>query len=157
MFNINDHLQELRVAIIGLVLMLSSLIIGVVWMSVGFYHGLEQWLGAVWGPIVLGCIFFLPIIIYSLVNTFGQSKMAAAPMSPSHRPNEDVLSNMASVFEHLKGHSPALVATVAIIAGFLAARFPALLAVFTQVLTAYLEEVKREAASSGAKSDSDRT
>jgi len=154
MFNFNDHLQELRATIVALVLMLATFIIGLIWISIGLYHGLTGWLGAVWGPVCLGGLFFLPLIMYALINTFGQRRATGEPAITT-KPADDALANMAKVFDSLSGHSPFLVATAAIIAGFLAARFPSLLTLFTQILTAYADDIKHRAASNPPHSEGD--
>ncbi len=142
MFNFNDHLQELRANIMSLVLLLSATIIGFVWISIGIYHWLSTCLGAVWGPIVLGLICFIPIIIFAFIKAFARTPL---PQNRSEQADATVL-NMSKVFESLSGRSPFLVASAAIIAGFLATRFPALLTVFTQILAAYAEDIKTRAA-----------
>ncbi len=144
MFNFNGHLQELRANIVSLVLILSATVIGFVWISIGIYHWLSACLGAVWGPIVLGLIYFIPIIIFAFIKAFVRP---ALPQAPSHsdQANAAVL-NMSKAFESLAGRSPFLVTSAAIIAGVLATRFPALLSVFTQILAAYAEDVKMRAA-----------
>ncbi|HOY24182.1 MAG TPA: hypothetical protein PK002_13600, partial [Cellvibrio sp.] len=76
MFNFNDHLQELRANIVSLVLLLSATVIGFVWISIGIYHWLSACLGAVWGPIVLGLIYFIPIIIFAFIKAFARTPVS---------------------------------------------------------------------------------
>ena len=83
MFNFNGHLQELRANIVSIVLLLSATIIGFVWISIGIYHWLSACLGAVWGPIVLGLIFFIPIIIFAFIKAFVRS-----PLPQNKSPND---------------------------------------------------------------------
>ncbi|GGY64841.1 hypothetical protein GCM10011613_05810 [Cellvibrio zantedeschiae] len=143
MFNFTDRLQELRSSIIGLVLLLAATIIGFVWISVGINQWLSTNLGVVWGPIVLGLIYFLPIIIFALVKAFVRQP---EPKLPAHNEAADMATaNFTKVLENLSGRSPAVVAIAAIFAGFLATRFPSLLSVFMQMLTVYAEEVKMRA------------
>jgi len=144
MFNFNGHLQELRSTMLSLMLLFSATLIGVVWVSVGLYHWLANCLGAVWGPILLGALFFLPIIIFALVNLF-QSPPQSQPSAGLSVADMSVV-NMSNIFESLSGRSPFLVAAAAIIAGFLASRFPALLSVFSQIVAAYAEDVKSRTA-----------
>ncbi len=152
MFNFNDHLQELRANIVSLVLLLSATIIGFVWISIGVYHWLSACLGAVWGPIVLGLIYFIPIIIFAFVKAF-----ARTPVSQNQNRSDQAdaaVLNMSKVFESLSGHSPLLATSAVVIAGVLATRFPALLSVFTQILAAYAEDVKMRAAKESYKQES---
>ena len=150
MLNFNDHLQELRANIVSLVLLLSATIIGFVWVSIGVYHWLSVCLGAVWGPIVLGLMYFIPIVIFAFMKAF-----ARTPLSQKQNRNDQAdatVLNMSKVFESLSGRSPFLVASAAIVAGFLATRFPALLTVFTQILAAYAEDLKTRAMPESAHS-----
>ncbi len=152
MFNFNDHLQELRANIVSLVLLLSATIIGFVWISIGIYHWLSACLGAVWGPIVLGLMYFIPIIIFAFIKAF-----ARAPL-PQHQTRHDQADatalNIAKVFESLSGRSPLLATSAVVVAGVLATRFPSLLSVFTQILAAYAEDVKVRAAKESYKQES---
>jgi hypothetical protein len=151
MFNFNDHLQELRSAIVGLVLLLAATIIGFVWISIGLYHWLSLFLGDAWGPIVLGLLYFLPLVIFAFVKAFFRKPPA---FQPQNDPANVAVLNITRVFESLSGCSPFLVATAVIVAGFLATRFPSLLALFTQILAAYAEDVNaREAKAQNQSSD----
>ena len=148
MFNFNDRLQELRTNIASLVLLLSATIIGFVWISIGIYHWLSLCLGAVWGPIVLGLIYFIPIIIFAFIKAFARP---ALPQAPSRNDQADAaVVNMSKAFQSLSGRSPFLAASAAIVGGVLATRFPALLTVFTQVLAAYAEDAKMRTAKESA-------
>lgn len=152
MFNFNDQLQELRANIVSLVLLLSATIIGFVWISIGVYQWLSECLGAVWGPIVLGLIYFIPIIIFAFIKAF----VRPASSKTQNRTDQADLTvlNMSRVFESLSGRSPFLVASAAIIAGFLATRFPALLTVFTQILQAYADDLTTRAAKASYQQES---
>lgn len=147
MFNFSDHLQELRSTLIGSVLILAATVIGFVWISIGLYFWLSTLLGAIWGPIVLGLIFFLPIIIFALVKVLRPPITAAPP----RQENADIAAlNVAKVFENLSGRSPLWVASAAVLAGFLATRFPALLSVFMQLLAVYADDIKTRATKASA-------
>jgi len=147
MFNFSDHLQELRSTLIGLVLILAATIIGFVWISIGIYFWLSATLGSVWGPIVLGLIYFLPIVIFALAKAFRPS----VPVAPPRQDNADLAAlNLTKVIENLSGRSPLWVASAAILAGFLATRFPALLSVFMQLISVYAEDVAKRATKTSA-------
>jgi len=152
MFNFNDHLQELRANIVSLVLLLSATVIGFVWISIGIYHWLSACLGAVWGPIVLGLIYFIPIIIFAFIKAFARTPV---PQNQNRSDQADAaVLNMSKVFESLSGRSPLLATSAVVIAGVLATRFPALLSVFTQILAAYAEDVKMRAVKESYKQES---
>ena len=143
MFNFNDRLQELRSTIIGIVLLSAATIIGFVWISIGIYHWLSTCLGSVWGPILLGLIYFLPIVIFAFIKAF--IRQPAPPVPAQHEHVDIAALNVTKVFENLSGRSPFAMASAAILAGFLATRFPALLSVFMQILAVYAEDVKNRA------------
>lgn len=148
MFNFNDRLQELRSTIIGIVLLSGATIIGFVWISIGIYQWLSACLGAVWGPILLGLIYFLPIVIFAFIKAFVRQPV---PVAPARSESADLASlNATKIFENLSGRSPFIVASAAILAGFLATRFPALLSVFMQILAVYADDVKARAAQASA-------
>ncbi|HWV14040.1 MAG TPA: hypothetical protein VN030_01325 [Cellvibrio sp.] len=144
MFNIRDHFQELRSTIIGLVLLLATTIIGVVWISVGISNCLKAYLGDSWGPIVLGLIYFLPILGYALMKTFGRDTPNEKAI-PHSEYNEATALNLSRVFESLPKNASFLVTVAAIAAGFIANRFPAMLPLFTQILSAYAQDIKAKA------------
>ncbi len=139
MLNLSDHLQELRASIIGLVMLLATTIIGVVWISVGAYHGLVSYLGDTWAPVILGLVCCVPIIVFAFVKAFSRN---ASPARQDVVSRDVVPATIAKVMESFSGHSPFLVTSIAIIAGVLAARFPSMLTIFMQVLSAYAEEIK---------------
>jgi hypothetical protein len=150
MFNFNDHLQGLRSTIIGLVLLLAATVRGFVWISIGLYHWLTLCIGSVWGPIVLGLIYFLPIVIFAFMKAF--SRPAIPEPAPASERVDNSMLQISGIIENLSGRSPFFVVSAAIIAGFLATRFPALLSVVTQLLTAYAENVKVKTATESAHS-----
>ncbi len=147
MFNFSDHLQELRSTVIGVVLILAATVIGFVWISVGMYFWLSSVLGTIWGPVVLGLIYFLPIIIFAMVKAFHPP----APVTPPRYDTADLAAtNLTKIIENLSGRSPLWVASTAVLAGFLATRFPALLSVFMQLLSVYADDVKTRATAATA-------
>ena len=140
MFNFSDHLQELRSTLVGLVLILAATIIGFVWISLGIYFWLSSFLGNIWGPLVLGLIYFVPIIVFAFAKAFARPAEIAVKS-----PYEQDLSLQAfsKTFENLSNRSPFVIIAAAAVAGFLATRFPSLLSLFNQLLSAYSEEVKK--------------
>ena len=148
MFNFNDRLQELRSTIIGIALLSASTIIGFVWISIGLYQLFSAWLGAVWGPILLGLIYFLPIVVFAFIKAFIRPPVPV--VSTRSEPADIAALNATKIFENLSGRSPFVVASAAILAGFLATRFPSLLTVFMQILAVYADDVKARATKASA-------
>lgn len=143
MFNINSQLRELRSSLMGTGLLAVTAMIGLVWISIGLYAWLSSMLGAVWGPIVLGLVFFIPVIVFALVRTFGGGR---ADQQPASYAADSQAIAIAKLAESMPGSSPFWVAVVAIVGGVLAARFPGLLGMVMQLLTAYSEDMKARAA-----------
>jgi len=148
MFNFSDHLQELRSTVVGLVLILAATIIGFVWVSVGIYFWLSSMLGNVWGPLVLGLIYFVPIIIFALSKAFARPEATRAPP----REQDLTLQAFSKTFENLSNRSPMVIIAAAAVAGFLATRFPSLLTLFNQLLAASSEAVKAQSESVASNS-----
>ena len=149
MFNFSDHLQELRSTLVGLVLILAATIIGFVWISIGIYFWLSSMLGGVWGPLVLGLIYFVPIIAFALSKAFAKPETTKAQQPRDQDLN---LQAFSKTFENLSNRSPIVVIAAAAVAGFLATRFPSFLALFNQLLTASSEAVKAQSESVASNS-----
>ena len=142
MFNFNDHLQGLRSTIMGMVLLLAATVIGFVWISIGLYHWLMASIGLVWGPIMLGLIYFIPVIIFAFVKAFKRP-----PIPPAAAKVEQVdpsLLYLSGIFENLSGRSPFFVVSSAIIAGFVVTRFPGYYRLFLSSLVPTRRRPKRE-------------
>lgn len=148
MINFSSRLQELRSNIIGLVLLMGATLIGFVWISIGLNQLLSARLGTVWGPIVLGLIYFVPITVYAFTKAFIRSPAQSA--ASQYDSSDATTSNIMAVLENLSGRSPFVVASAAVVAGFLATRFPSLLSAFTQLLVAYAEDAKAKASKEAA-------
>src|SRR4051812_25671915 len=101
MFNVNDRLQGLRSTLISSVLLLAATVIGFVWISIGLYHWLTLSIGLVWGPIVLGLIYFLPIIIFAFIKAFTRTPVPELPAANERIDNS--MLQMSGIFENLSG------------------------------------------------------
>lgn len=142
MFNFGDHLQELRSTVVGLVLILAATIIGFVWVSVGIYFWLSAMLGNIWGPLVLGLLYFVPIIMFALSKAFARPDIKREqPL----REQDLTLQAFSKTFENLSHRSPFIIIAAAAVVSVLATRFPSLLSVFNQLLSASSEMAKAQA------------
>ncbi len=149
MFNIKDQIQALRSTIISLTLLIAITVLGVIWISFGMYFCLANFLEPAWAAVVCGLICFIPIIVFSLVKTFGSTQR-----QPAASTAEPEFASMATIVDSLAGHSPFLVAAVGLVAGFLVNRFPSVLRVFLEFLSAYSDDVKaRRAGESGTRGE----
>lgn len=143
MFNFSHRIAEIKASVIWLVLILASTILGLIWVSVGLYSFLSKLWGPLWGPLALGGAFLLPIAIWGVIKALqprGKSKQQLAYEAAFANSSVGAISRM---IESLSGHSPFLATAVAVIGGFLATRFPQFLAVFSELVTAYGDELAR--------------
>lgn len=151
MLNFNSQLQEIRSSIIGIILIVVMALIGLTWISIGINSYLTSLLGPVWGPITLGAICFIPIIIFVLLKS-SSKKEEAPPQQPAYgNPYDPMALNIPKIIESLHGQPPLFVTIVTVIAGFLATRFPSLLVIFTQIVTAYTDDLKARVAKAVAE------
>ena len=148
MFNFSRQLKELRSSIIGLVLLLATAIIGLIWMSIGLYSALTSWIGPVWAPLALGGICLLPLLIFGLIKAFRPHEDDERSIHAAYNSAyaDSSVASISRIIESLSGTSPFLATAAAILAGFLATRFPALLTIFAQIIQAYAEDAQRRAA-----------
>jgi hypothetical protein len=154
MFNFTRQLKELRSSIIGLVLLLATAVIGLIWLSIGLYSALTAWIGPVWAPLALGGICFLPLVVFWIVHLFAdkdhdEERTVQAAYNSAYA--DSSVMSISRIIESLSGKSPFLATAAAIIAGFLATRFPALLTIFAQIVQAYAEDAQRRAAQKAAE------
>lgn len=150
MFNFSDKFQEFRSNIVGVVLLLGSSIMGVVWIGVGLSRLLSTYLGEIWGPIVLGLLCFVPVVIFALVKAFSRDSAPAPTRVNLGEFGEPGIASMAGLFEKLSGQSPLLGVVAAVTAAFLIKRFPGILPLFAQLLSAYIDDVNMRAAKAAA-------
>jgi hypothetical protein len=152
MLNINSQLQEIRSSIIWIVLIVVTALIGLTWISVGINSYLTSLLGPVWGPIALGGICFIPIIIFALIKS--SNKKEEPPQQPAYgNPYDPLALNIPKMIESLHGQPPIFVTIVTIISAFLATRFPSLLTIFTQIVIAYTDDLKARVAKAVAEKE----
>ena len=144
MFDIHNRIDSIRASVIGLVLIVACTILGLIWISVGLYSFLSLKLGAVWGPVALGGVLFLPMLIWLVI----QAVSPRDKRSKQQRAFEAAFANssvgsISRMIESMSAHSPFLATGVAVIGGFLASRFPQFLAMFAELVTAYGDEMVR--------------
>jgi hypothetical protein len=139
MFNLMPNLHNLKTSIIGLVLLLASSIIGLIWLTIGLYSWLVSLVGSLWGPMLLGALCLLPLLIFILARLITKPGRAQALFSqePTHL-------HITTIVDSLKSRSPALAAAAAIAAGVLATRFPNLLGVLAQLISAWVSDTQRQ-------------
>jgi len=139
MFNFSKQLNEIKSSIIGLVMLVATAIIGLIWISIALYSFLSTTLGPVWGPLSLGGLCLLPLLIFILSQALNKKDARSAEAIHT----DTAIHSISKIIEVLSARSPFLASIAAIIAGFMATRFPSLLLIFTQIISAYAEDIKR--------------
>jgi len=142
MFNFSNQLENLKSSLIGLVLLLASAIIGLIWVSIGLYSLAVKLLGELWGPLGLGAVFLLPIIIYIGVKALPHNKEKKRQLLIDEAFNRSTVGSISNLIDNLSGVSPVLATVAAIVAGFMATRFPQYLPMFSQIVSSLGEEFK---------------
>jgi len=145
MFNIDNHLKELRSSIVGIGLVIVTAALGLIWISIGLYAFLSARLGPVWGPILLGVFFLLPLLGAAVARLFTAKPALVQPQMMTGQ-TDDAILGIAKLTESLAGQSPFVATSVAVIAGVIAARFPSLLTLFVQLANAWVADMKLRAA-----------
>jgi hypothetical protein len=142
MFNFSSQLENLKSSIIGLVLLLASAIIGLIWVSIGIYSLAVKLLGDLWGPLALGGIFLLPIVIYLIIKALPHNKEKRRQSLIDEAFSRSTVGSISNLIDNLSGVSPVLATVAAIVAGFMATRFPQYLPMFSQIVSSLGEEFK---------------
>lgn len=142
MFNFSNQLENLKSSIVGLVLLLASAIIGLIWISIGIFSLAVKLLGDLWGPLALGGLFLLPIVIYLGVKALPQNKEKRRQSLIDEAFSKSTVGSISNLIDSLSGTSPILATVAAIVAGFMATRFPQYLPMFSQIVSALGEEFK---------------
>jgi hypothetical protein len=145
MFNISNQLKEIRSSIVGIGLVVVTAALGLIWISIGLYAFLSAKLGPVWGPILLGTFFLLPLLGAAVARLFADKPVPAQPQAMAGQ-TDDAILGIAKLTENLSGQSPFVATSVAILAGVIAARFPSLLTLFLQLANAWVADLKLRAA-----------
>lgn len=157
MFNFLPSLREIRSLVIGIGLILASAVIGLIWVSIGLYALLTTLIGPVWGPFVLGVIGFVPLMVLILHQLMTPAHRQVPPTAQGFAAIDGSVGHIARIIDALSERSVFLGAVAAVVAGFLATRFPAFLSLFAQMVTAYAEDMKRNDAKKAAAASADET
>lgn len=140
MFNFSHQIDNFKSSLIGLVLLLASAIIGLIWVSIGIYSLAVKLVGDLWGPLALGGIFLLPIVIYLVIKSLPHNKEKKRQSLIDEAFSRSTVGSISNLIDNLSGVSPILATVAAIVAGFMASRFPQYLPMFSQIVSSLGEE-----------------
>lgn len=148
MFNLSEQLSDLRDSLITLALVVAAAVIGLGWGSIGLFNALKIWLGPVWGPVALGAGMIVPLIIYVVVKhlTKQEKKRRQAFMNQQAQAAyaQSSVVHISRIIDAFKGQSPVIASVAAVVAGILATRFPSLLSIISEAITAWAEDRARK-------------
>jgi len=142
MFNFSHQIETFKSALIGLVLMLAAAIIGLIWISIAIYGLAVKLLGDLWGPLALGFAFLLPIIVYLIIKALPHNQQKKRQSLIDEAFAKSTVGSISNLIDNLSGVSPVLATVAAIVAGFMATRFPQYLPMFSQIVSSLGEEFK---------------
>lgn len=142
MFNFSNQIDALKSFIIGLTLILACTILGIIWISIGLYQLVAKTIGPMWGPVVLGLLFLLPIAVYFINRALPHNKDKRRKSAMEEAFANSTVGSMSRMIDSLSATSPVLAAVAAVVAGFMATRFPQFLPLVAQVVVAVNEEMQ---------------
>jgi len=120
----------------GLVLILASAVIGVVWLSVAIAGMLAAWLNPPLAALATAGLFFLPPIIFSIALALRgrRARQAQEQSQQALAASPDLLVELTRIAQDMAARAPLAAVAVALLGGLLAARFPAALPLLVQAL-----------------------
>jgi hypothetical protein len=122
--------KDLQIAGVGIFLTLAGAVIGMVWLSVALERALSGPVEPAGAPALVGIVFMLPLLIGLgiLMAKRPSHAMQAAASSEHH----GAIPQLSRAVRDLAQKSPLSAIALAALAGLLAARFPAALALLVQ-------------------------
>lgn len=144
MFNFSQQFEAIKASVVGVSLIIACTVLGFIWISIGLYAFAVKLLGTTWGPIALGVLFLLPILVVAVRSVVApKDRRSNAQKAYDAAFANSSVGSIAKMIETMSAHSPLLAAVVAVAGGFLASRFPQFLAIFAELVTAFGDELSR--------------
>lgn len=143
MFNFSNQIDALKSFIIGLTLILACTILGIIWISIGLYQIAAHTLGPIYGPLVLGVFFLLPIAAYLIHQTLPHNKKKRRQSAMEEAFANSTVGSISRLIDSLSATSPVLATVAAVLSGFIATRFPQFLPLLAQIVVAVNEEIQQ--------------
>ncbi len=139
----SKEINSIKSSLIGLVLILATAIIGLGWIGFGLYSLFVVYFGIIWGPIALGGLFLLPIIIFFAAKALPHNTAKRRQQAYNDAFANSTVGAISRMVDSMSGHSPVAATVVAILGGFLASRFPQFLPMLAEVVGALGDELVR--------------
>jgi hypothetical protein len=115
----------------GLALILATAVVGLVWLSMAFARAVELYIDPDWGawsaPTIVAAIFLAPLCLFFLVRLFRRPSKDESHSAVPLTAQPDNISEITRMAEAVAEKSPLTALAIAVLAGFLAARFPSAL------------------------------
>jgi hypothetical protein len=139
----SKEINSIKSSLIGLVLILATAIIGLGWIGFGLYSLFVLYLGTVIGPIALGGLFLLPILIFFALKALPRNAAKRRQQAYNDAFANSTVGAISRMVDSMSGHSPAAAAIVAVLGGVLASRFPQFLPILAEMVGALGDELSR--------------
>jgi hypothetical protein len=152
MFNLSSRIKEAQAAGAGFVALAAAAIIGIVWLSVWLARVLERVVDPVHAPLLVAALFLIPAGIlaarmrkkdghdsdHSRRLHRGEGRHSGDPEARSDHPNP--IQRASNVARRFVDRSPLVAVVIAVVAGVLAVRLPAVLAMLMDVFDEQFHE-----------------
>lgn len=139
----SHQINSIKDSVITLVLILATAIIGLGWIGYGLFTLFVHYLGAIWGPIVLGGLFLLPLIIFLLAKLMPHNTKKRKQQAYNEAFANSSVGAISRMVDAMAGVSPIAASVVAIVGGFLASRFPQFLPMLAEIVVSVGDELAR--------------
>lgn len=150
MFKILAMIENAKKAALRLILVGGCSLIALVWLSVGLYRLLSSYWGEIAAGFALAGLFFLPLLVFSLTKSLGDSEPSSPPLRGAYGPRDEDSSMIAllRMVEAMAGQRPWIAGGIAALGGVLLVRFPHLFKVLSDLLKAFLDDLNAKQAQS---------
>jgi len=140
--------RTIQLAAIGLIVLATVTVLGLVWVSVGLVRALGPALPQAAPELLVGVLFLAPAAIFALVHVLterAERRQAALAQqaAAAQNSNRDDISKLADIARGYAEQSPILALAIAATAGFVAVRYPNVLSIMTEVMSG-LDSANRE-------------
>jgi len=139
----SKEINAFKSSVIGLVLILAAAIIGLGWIGYGLYTVFVIYVGPIWGPLLLGGLFLLPLIVFITAQALPHNVKKRRQDAYNEAFANSSVGAISRMVDAMSGHSPIAATVVAVFGGFLASRFPQFLPMLAEIVSALGDELAR--------------
>ncbi len=129
------QIKTFETSAIILVIVVACAVIGLGWIGFGVESFAVQKLGAIWGPVALGAIFILPFAVFLLSKLLPHNRRKRRQAEIDRAFAATSLGNVTRTIELLRGRSPWLAATAAVVVALVTNFAPPLMPAVAETLS----------------------